>query len=208
MLRGRWSAGKEGTAAPRWSYLGVFGWVIALRVWVWFGALRLLPTFQVKRWILCKNILGAAPPPTTPRLFRDPPPPPRRSVHQRGGYPLFIVNKLDADGLTTRAGYLCPLHVATVFCHALEVKAYSPGFATEDSGVQRVLSHICYCFTLVELSLRNSGVFFEVASDGIPRTAQVPCRRGYQPSTMLQCFYHLFYRVLTIWPRSRVLNPC
>src|SRR5918995_2515188 len=126
------------SARPSPSSLGVWvsptlSWVIALRVWVWFGALRLLPTFQVKRWILCKNILGASPPPTTPRLFRDPPPPPRRSIHQRGGYPLFIVNKLDADRLTTRAGYLCLLDIPAILSHAFEVKAHGPGLTASDS---------------------------------------------------------------------------
>src|ERR687898_1450693 len=163
------------SARPSPSSLGVWvsptlSWVIALRAWVRFGALRLLPTFQVKRWILCKNILGASPPPTTPRFLGTPHP--RRgglSTNEGGIRYSSIVNKLDADGLSTRAGYLCLLDVATVFGHALEVKAYRPGFATEDSGVQRVLSHICYCLTLVELSLRNSGVFFQVTSYGIPR---------------------------------------
>src|SRR5829696_8381514 len=132
----------------------------------------------MKRWILCKNIWGAAASSPKARLFSDPPPPPRRP-HAGGRAPLpgtlpaplLIVYEFDLDGSTTRTSDLSAFCVATVFGHALEVKAHGPCLAIQYSLIQRVLSHICYCFTLVELSLPNSGVFFQVTSDGIPRTA-------------------------------------
>src|SRR5215213_5808619 len=68
------------SARPSPSSLGVWvsptlSSVIALRVWAWFGALRLLSGKLVKKEKWCKNSWVAAPLPPYPRLFRPTPRP-------------------------------------------------------------------------------------------------------------------------------------